>query len=494
MSDYFLNKIYDSLLSNKPVPKKPVLVKESKKPSTLEQAYHNIALKRVNEETEILMQQQPSGDVEHHKISDELASKIKKDIRKETAVNVDQKQTTVKKEIDEVLKLKGWYISPKEYTKTLEEVVHAFTEEEIVPENFIKYSQTIQEKNNALRNTLLSNPKKPFEYLQLVPEWFHNLFRSGNANKVVNMLWDVTPKLQPAIGNGEIAFTLLSDAKKGETGDLYFDEYGHVELKGIGGFMDGDGHVNTTPQELNSILAKETHISDITLNRIKTEIINDLKDFEQKRTKTRGTQTQDIETIKRLITTIEDNIQDDNSVEDLKQTISSTPKIIQDKLLGKLDKYLKYARKEVKNDYRGATLTFFSMYDELSEEQLVDGVFAARNFSSVESNDRIKQAIKLIIDNNTSNLFNNTLKTNKFTYPLACLIAALHAVLYHEKKQFKGLLFLNDNNKKIVYYNFESEQAADNLSGFYNFLLNFKPSISLSMSSQQKGASFSFFK
>lgn len=40
MSDYFLNKIYDSLLSNKPVPKKPIVEKkEAKKQKTLTESY-----------------------------------------------------------------------------------------------------------------------------------------------------------------------------------------------------------------------------------------------------------------------------------------------------------------------------------------------------------------------------------------------------------------------------------------------------------------------
>ena len=43
MSDYFLNKIYDSLLSNKPVPKKPIVEKkEAKKFESLSNVYYQV--------------------------------------------------------------------------------------------------------------------------------------------------------------------------------------------------------------------------------------------------------------------------------------------------------------------------------------------------------------------------------------------------------------------------------------------------------------------
>ena len=53
MSDYFLNKIYDSLLTKKPVPKKPESIVEKKETfKPLSKIYENITLQKIWENAE----------------------------------------------------------------------------------------------------------------------------------------------------------------------------------------------------------------------------------------------------------------------------------------------------------------------------------------------------------------------------------------------------------------------------------------------------------
>ncbi len=177
MSDYFLNKIYDSLLSKKPVPKKPEPIVEKKEaPATLQQAYYRIRVEQINEATDILMQQEPSGDVEEFKVSDDLAKKIKKDIKRETGVETEGGKTTIDQLFDSILDTKGWKKGNPEYNSVLQQTIQAFDLGDIIPANISKYGKLVTEKTNPVEQSLLTAPYTVFALQNLIPSWFNVFF------------------------------------------------------------------------------------------------------------------------------------------------------------------------------------------------------------------------------------------------------------------------------------------------------------------------------
>ena len=82
--DHFLSKVYESVRNQTATP--------SNKPQNLKQAYYRVVLEQINEDTEILMQQQGSDNVEEFKVSDELAKRIKSSIKKETGFTATEER------------------------------------------------------------------------------------------------------------------------------------------------------------------------------------------------------------------------------------------------------------------------------------------------------------------------------------------------------------------------------------------------------------------
>jgi hypothetical protein len=407
MSDYFLNRIYNSLLSGKPVPKKPSLIKENKivkKSSTLQHAYHTLTLKRINEETEILMQRQPDGELEDYKISDELANKIRDEIDREKPVATKiGTQTTVPAIITEVLQKKGWIVP----TEIIQNIISIFRSEKIVPENIAEYSEVSQaSKNSFLRSKLINTPETVVELSTLVPDWFNSFFVSKNGINVVSKLWNIRVTQRPTVGRGEIALSLISDCKKGHTGDLYFDDGKfHVELKGLNGYVEDDGYyASITPIELNNILKKYN-----------------------------------------------------------------------------------LSIQETSNVYRDAIVPFFQYKDRLSEEDIIDGIYSTRNYKNLNNPEGVKAVIKQVV------LKGDILKSRGLIPKnITNIIGALHLCAYQEKKKFRGIIFANDNTLKMTYFQFKGNDVSTNLLDTYNFLMKFNPLISLTISSQQRAASFRF--
>lgn len=470
-SDYFLTKIYESL--GKPSPELSKELTPTKKFQSLSEVYHRVVFKKLNEDTEILMQQKGSDNVEEFTVPDNLAKQIKSNIKKETMFASAGIDTNLNEIIKKVLTIANWS-KTSNINFLLESVSNAFNKEELVVNNIIDYPDLLQNSKNLLKEKLLSNPSSKINLKDLIPGWFHSFFENSDGTNVVNNLWKLVPNTKPASGQGELALTLISPSKKASQGDLSVDGE-LIEMKGSGGTMGGDNHIIDTSTELNEILNQD--LSGISKTNRKQNLIYRLKKIIPTKH----------ETFKNEIISLVDK---DTATEEIKNVIDRSN--LTDKAKESLNKTLVASLTIPKFNYRDSLLAFFSQYELLSDEQLAAGVFAGRNYKKVASPESVKNKIKNIITSNKSTIFQKHHERH-FTRELASLISALHLCSYQEVYKFKGIIFVNDTNKNMVYYQFKGNEISQNLEDAYSFILQFKPTINLGMTQIQKGASLDFF-
>jgi hypothetical protein len=130
---------------------------------------------------------------------------------------------------------------------------------------------------------------------------------------------------------------------------------------------------------------------------------------------------------------------------------------------------------------------FFGYTEQLSDDDFINGIYAIRNYENLNNPEGIKATLKQIVSKNDMVKSRGLIPKN-----LTAALGALHLCAYQEKKQFKGIIFANDNTQKLVYLQFKGNTVYDNLKDVYNFLIKFNPSIKLTISAQQKAAGFLF--
>ena len=476
-NDYFLTKIYKSMNDKGEV--KVDKPSNSPKPvQTIQQAYYRVILEQINEDADILMQNRdekgnPYGDVEEFTVSDDIARQIKTSIRGGVDfVNKDGKSTNLKEIIKEVLVFNNW-AKTSNLNFLIENIFNIFNREELVPSNIANYSETLKKSNNILKEKLINNPSSKINLKDLIPDWFHTFFKNNEGYDIVNDLWDLVPNTKPSSGRGELALTMISPSKKSPSGDLLIDG-DLIEVKGSFGTMGGDNHIIDTSTELNQILKKD--LTNISKTNRKQNLINRLNELPSKHESFKNNVIQQVE--------------NDVSFEEIKKIIDEGP--LTDKNKERLYKTLISSLTIPKFNYRDSLLAFFSQYKILSDDQLADAVFASRNYKNISSPDSVKSKIKSLIVSN-KNLFFKEDHERHFTKELASLIASLHLCCYQEIYKFKGIVFVNDVNKNMVFFPFKGNTVSENLENVYTFIIQFKPTINLAMTQIQKAAAFNFF-
>jgi hypothetical protein len=469
--DHFLSKVYESVANKTATP--------SNKPQNLKQAYYRVILEQIDEDTDVLMQNRdendnPTGDVEEFKISDQLAKQIKSSIKKETGFAASEGKTNLNEIIQKVLTIAGWSKTSR-LNYLIESISNIFDKEDLAVNNIIKYPNLLESlKSSLFEENLINKPFTRVELKSLIPQWFHDFFESKDGANVINGLWNLVPNTKPASGSGELAFSLISNAKKASEGDLSLNG-DLIEIKGSSGTMGADGQVLNTASELAKILQGD--LVGVSKANRKKELINRLNEISPRYEQFKNNVIQQVE--------------NDIPFEEIKKTIDAGP--LTDKSKERLYKMLVASMTIPEYNFRDSLLAFFSKYEILSDDQLAEGVFAARNYVNVSSPESIKNKIKEILISDKNSLFKKG-HERYFTPEMASLISALHLCCYQEKQKFKGIIFANDVNKSMVYFKFDGDSVAQNLSNAYSFILKFKPTISLSMSQMQSAAGFSFFK
>ena len=154
-SDYFLTKIYESL--GKPSSELSEEPTHIKKFQSLEQTYYQVILKRLNEDTEILMQQKGSDNVEEFTVTDDLAKQIRSNIKKETMFAASGSNTNLNEIVKKVLTISNW-AKTSNVNFLIESVSNIFNKEELVVGNINKYPDLLQNSKKLLKEKLLNNP------------------------------------------------------------------------------------------------------------------------------------------------------------------------------------------------------------------------------------------------------------------------------------------------------------------------------------------------
>jgi hypothetical protein len=467
--DHFLSKIYESVLNK--------TAASSNKPQNLKQAYYRVILEQINEDTDVLMQNRdaedkPTGDVEEFKISDQLAKQIKSNIKKEIGFAATGDKTNLNEIIKKVLILGNWG-KVADLNFLIEGVGGVFNKEELVVDNIVKYPQFLESSKNLLEEKLMNNPSSKVNLKDLIPDWFNSFFESKDGLGVVEALWNIVPNTKPSSGRGELALTIISPSKKASAGDLLVGDV-PVEMKGSYGTMGGDNHIINTSKELQQIFNED--IGTVSMANRKQNVIFRLqKEISSKHEQFKKNILQQVE--------------NDTPPEEIKKIIDQGPLSDAGKL--KIYTILVAGLTIPKFNYRDSLLAFFSKYELLSDEQLATGVFAARNYSEVSSPESVKNKIKNIITKEKDALFQKH-HERQFTYTLQALIGALHVCAYQEVYQFKGIIFVNDSSKDMIYLKFNRDTISENLDNVYSFIKQTKPVINLSMTQIQKAAGFNF--
>lgn len=490
--DHFLSKVYESVLNKTATP--------SNKPQNLKQAYYRVVLEQINEDTDVSMQNKdeegkPIGDPKQFSVSDNVANKIRSEIRKEMSTEIDGKKINVTEIVDGVLRDKLWAGTREkntgEYFELLQKTLQVFADEDLVLENFKNYKQLANQKNSLVEQQL-SDSLKIISLQSLIPDWFNNFFENKNGLSVASKLFEIKTRGKTSVGKGELMFTLISDSKKGTIGDLYFKSIGQVEVKGLGGTMGGDGFVNKlTPTLLNNIYTQtsntKTTLPEKILNRAKQSIKNTIENIlKERETLKRKRQEIDLNGIRQIITKLDEP----ESLDEFETLIdaSNLTKKQKNDIKSGIEKVLKIKEKKIKNEYRSALESFFTSYKELTDEQLTEGILSCRSYENLPL-EELRKTIFEKVSTNKAELFSEIGLTKKFDY----LITALHIVGYQKAKDFSGILFMNDRTKNMIYYSFDKEASlGKKLNDIFNFLIDKTPAVYLTMSEQAFSVGISF--
>jgi hypothetical protein len=447
----------------------------------------------VSEEADVVIQANPpAGDVKSFRVSDKVAKEIIGSINKHAPSKTEEGELTVSTIIDKVLTDDGWKAGNKDYPALLERVIGIFSRGELKPENFNNLLKIQKDKNNKFRTQLLASPGQVFDYQSLIPETFVDLFEGDNGIRVADELWSVTFKAKVNVGAGELAFTLLSDAVKGKVGDLFFEDIGEVEVKGLGARMGGDGYCHShTPAELNKILSAEgeNKLSEKTLLRIKADIYKKIENFIKSREALKGKVIVPKEQQVSFLTAVRDALDNADTVNELLKDIDNfgLPANIKTQLKQAVKDYSEHKAGKIKGLFSPAIKTFFSLVGELTDEQLAEGIVATRNYSAVAELSNLKNYVQGLIASSKTEFFTET----GFTYNLYRLITAIHIALYQKIQKFNNILFLNDTTKKLVDFKFESNDLGQNITSVYNFLKKYNAAINMSVDDKFKSAGVS---
>jgi hypothetical protein len=205
---------------------------------------------------EILIQKDQGEQLPVYKVPNEVADQILKTIRRAEVSQDEGGDESVNNIIAKCLEIDHWAQEGNgQKSPVFFDVVRAFDEVDLDYKKFKNLEALQTDKDNPIRNVLLKDPKV-HSLNQLLSNKFKALFvNPSDAFKVLSILWSIQPKSDANIGPGELALTMISDAIKGQEGDLQFD-FGHVEVKGNNAALgSGKVAVNSTYEELNKILS-----------------------------------------------------------------------------------------------------------------------------------------------------------------------------------------------------------------------------------------------
>jgi hypothetical protein len=408
---------------------------------------------------EILIQKDPGEQLPVFKVPNEVANEILARIRRaevyEAEKEEDKQTLSVDSIIAKCLEVDRWAPEGKgQKSAVFNDVARAFDSVDLNYKEFNKLYSLQTDKDNPIRNVLLKD-LEVHNIKDLLSDKFKALFKAPeDAFKVLEALWSIEPKSQANVGPGELALTMISDAKKGVEGDLEFD-FGAVEVKGNNAALGSGKVANTETYEgLNKLLA--THASGISVQstnvasqreRIKRDIL-ELKSRYSSTRRNKFTST-DPTTRQKIINDLENillNLENtDKLIEAVNRSnLDNDSKTYLNNLIGILQQIEKGEATSIrgkKSKFAPAIAAFFSQ--NLNPEIKIEGTKYLRSSSDTNQNEIAEVARELL------KTYPDLLDfTGRSTSPLYRFIGAVHVAEYQREKPFKYIIFFNSDAEK----------------------------------------------
>ena len=476
--------------------------------------------KIINEQpgmAEILIQTDDDKIIGPTKIPNSLADRVLDIINKQQKIKSKSgKEFTVNEVVLKCLQIDRWVSSEED--PLYDSINNIFSRAKINYNNFSTLEDIQTSADNPIRTKLLNNPQTVMSLSDLIPKSFRELFvNPADAEKVVLALWGIVPQKKGAnVGPGEIALSLISDAIKGEPGDLEIEGLGKIEVKGAGARMGGDNFaVAGTLQELDLILKERKQgvlsVSAQTLSLLKKQLVTlieaELKILERQITrKLHPGHLQLVQKQLEQLKGIEEKIKAADNLEEVVADVDAAIELdnkfkkgfptagkgeLRLKMKSLIERYMAVKKGEKHGSSRGAKFSFgpsvkdFFSITDLSIKEKIDGIVATRSYAKTPVNS-IRNAVEALGDK----IFVSTVEGNDEDdgSPLARVIAAIHMAEYQQNQGFNYFILFNTQGKgsksipdKIVSYRFDSNDLASNIVNLYNFLTSFRAKINLSI-------------
>jgi uncharacterized protein YukE len=440
-------------------------------------------------------------------VSDKMADSVANLLNKSQAFKSKSgKDVSAESIIDEALAADGW-----SGTEAVERVHTAFNKVRLNINSFENLIAIQTDKNNPFRKLVEAGDGTNFiPYLNMVPDSFKTLLvNPEDYKRLLQELFVIDFKIGGiSVGKGEVATTLISDAVKGKTGDLFLPGFGEVEFKDFDARMVGTGGgyaVEGTQKELNEILSQTSSpgLSERALQVSKKDVLNFIDKLltELPESKKAANKPE----ILKYLDEIKYALDNDKTLQDLMSTIDQvipqivdqakvvgTIKTLKDNIIKKVGAYqAAKAGKAVKN-FSSAVKAFFSNIENLSDEQIARGIVACRNYNIAP--DEQSALVDFLLKN--IEFIRSQLGDYNF---LKKLIAGLHIAIYKTHHNFKGIIFVTGGSKaadvaskKIIFFTVPGNTIGEKIINTIKFLQSHNVSISISVDNRGPAAQVSF--
>jgi len=436
----------------------------------------------------VVQQDPPHGQMHEFEISDKLANKLINTLTRQKSVKTPEGEASVDSLIQKALEIDRWNEANPRWKQVLTSIQSYFDEANLNADKFYELISLQKDKDNLVRTVLIgkslgsNGAVAAYNFNDLIPDKFKQLFvNPQDAISVMDKIYNYDFKAKVYVGKGEIALTLISDAIKGEKGDLYFDGIGEVEYKASEARLGGDGYAGvSSSEELSKIFASSPNTQQLSakiLDRAKEMAYKAIESWITKRGKDEQIinylkQVQnalnDDKTLQQLISTIDQVIPTDSTTAKWKSQLKTSVK-------SQIEEFTRKKAGEIKGTFKPAFEAFFNNWQTLTDEQLAKGLVACRSYS-LESGKG--QSLKTELET----YLLNKIKSNKNAILASSdtrlrLLAAIHLVLYHYVEEFKYIIFGNNKTKNLVTFTFPGNSVGEKIESAYNFLNQVKASI-----------------
>ena len=465
--DHFLSKVYESVVNKTTTP--------SNKPQNLKQAYYRVILEQLNEDTEILMQQRGSDNVEEFSVSDDVANKIRSQI--------GVSGTDFKNSLDAIFKKAGieekttsgaynnalrsikWFLSESNFNNPKELFQSA-----VKNKGFIDLLSKTN-KFNLLSDTI--NAAK----LKIKDDFKIEVNEDSLKSFFISIIKD-KPDIGGRLGDAEFFCSLFTNAQlatgQGEkkVGDLQVGS-SKIELKatgtGLGGRLSGDGTANRAMVKIPELLKDKLKYSSAK----KETIIQNLKEFElivNKESQTPNKkeayekikqwfETKEKSSSKRFLTGFKNAFDPENKINSLDTLVNynfKTPKrggisfvnVLKEKIKEQIDKTQKET--EIGPKLKGGVERqldnlLYSAINSIRDDEtinmndIIEIIYLTNNYADSTLKEDLKQFLPQTPQSFFEQYSNNLKAINN-------LIGAMHLYSYTHMSGFNKLMVINVNS------------------------------------------------